>query len=61
MIIIRALTAFAFAAFLLGRLPLETAPLNGLKAELAAAQPQARLKSQLSTLFRNETNSFSRH
>jgi hypothetical protein len=61
MFLVRAATAFAFAALLLGRFPLETRPLGGLRAELAAAHPQARLAAQARqglTLFRNETKSF---
>ena len=58
MFVFRALAAFAFAALLMGRFSLDGAPLDGLRAELAAAQPRTRLKSQLSTLFRNETDRF---
>ena len=61
MFLIRAAMAFAFAALLLGRFPLETAPLEGLRAELTAAHPQTRLAAQAkreAVLFRNETESF---
>jgi hypothetical protein len=61
MFVIRATLAFAFAALLLGRFPLETGPLAGLRAELAAAHPQERLKAQAArgaALFRNETKTF---
>lgn len=58
MFVIRAALAFAFTALLLGRFPLETGPLAGLRAELAAAHPQTRLAAQARrgvALFRNET------
>lgn len=60
MFVIRPTLAFIFAALLLGRFPLESGPLAGLRAELATAHPQARLVAQARRgveLFRNDTKS----
>jgi hypothetical protein len=45
------LGAFAFAAIVMGRFPQESAPVAGLRAQLALAAPQARLAGQLARTF----------